>query len=66
MLNEIKINIKNLHDVAPLFQRQLEKNMYNKKYGHNISVSKPNIVNGLTNIKILGSPRFRPFVPRWS
>ena len=54
MLNEIKINIKNLHDIAPLIPKAII-NMYNKKYGHNNSVSKPNIVNGLTNIKILGS-----------
>jgi hypothetical protein len=55
MLNEIKINIKNLHDIAPLIPKAII-NTYNKKYGHNTSVSKPNIVNGLTNIKILGSP----------
>ena len=53
MLNEIKINIKNLHDIAPLIPKAII-NDYNKKYGGNNSVSKPNIVNGLTNIKILG------------
>lgn len=51
MLNEIKINIKNLHDIAPLIDQKIIKT-FNCKYDKYTNVSKPSIINGLTEIKI--------------
>jgi hypothetical protein len=53
LLNIVKIDIKNLHDIAHLIDDAIIQK-YNKKYGQNTLVKKPNIVNGLTEIVIVG------------
>jgi len=51
MLNIIKTDIKNLNDIMPLIDDDIIQ-MYNKKY-HENNVKKPNIVNGLSEIRIM-------------
>lgn len=51
MLNIIKTDIKNLNDIMPLIDDDIIQ-MYNKKYLEN-NVKKPNIVNGLSEIRIM-------------
>ena len=59
MLNEIKINIKNLHDVAPLIDQKIIK-LFNLKYEKYNNVAKPSIINGLTEI-IIANESATPF-----
>lgn len=51
MLNIIKTDIKNLNDIMPLIDDDIIQ-IYNKKY-HENNVKKPNIVNGLSEIRIM-------------
>lgn len=63
MLNIIKTDIKNLNDIMPLIDDDIIQ-IYNKKY-HENNVKKPNIVNGLSEIRImhLVSPVSLPSLP---
>jgi hypothetical protein len=61
MLNIIKTDIKNLNDIMPLIDDDIIQ-IYNKKY-HENNVKKPNIVNGLSEIRIIHSPHSLPSLP---
>jgi hypothetical protein len=51
MLNIIKTDIKNLNDIMPLIDDDIIQ-IYNKRYRED-NVKKPNIVNGLSEIRIM-------------
>jgi hypothetical protein len=53
LLNIIKTDIKNLNDIMPLIDDDIIQ-VYNRKY-HEENVKKPNIVNGLSEIRIMNS-----------
>jgi hypothetical protein len=51
MLQIVKLDIKNLHDIAPLIDEEdVEK--YKSKYGHPDGIKQPSICNGLSQIAI--------------
>lgn len=53
MMNIVKTDIKNMQDIAPLIDDDIIK-LYNMRYRRYKRVKKPNIVNGLTEVKVNG------------
>ena len=51
MMNIVKTDIKNMHDIAPLIDDDIIE-VYNAKYRKYKRVKKPNFVNGLTEVKV--------------